>query len=190
MAYDNIDDALNEIKKDATEIVKNAVKKAAAQAQKEVMKTADECLEKYYNGYKPHRYKRTRSLHKAITPIFEEKPGRRVNLAFTIGVRYDSSNLIGLYKSNSKYHKSGDTWVSRNDSGFKFDSGDNGIPEPWWIMDQYLQGIHPSGLSGVDGVQDPVGTDKYMSNFFENVLPDKINEYVIGNMIDDILSRL
>jgi hypothetical protein len=184
MAFDNIDAALNEIKKDATKIVREAVKKAAAQAQEEVIKTADDCLKTYYGMYQPKKYKRTYSLHKAITPIFEEKAGRRVNLEFTIGVSYDANKLKGIYKSNSWYHQSGGTWVSRNSSNFNFDSGDNGIPEPEWILSNYLEGIHPGGTT------DPVGTDAFMSNFFEHVLPDKINEYVIGNMMSDIMSKL
>ena len=184
MAWDNIDDALNEIKKDATKIVRDAVRKAAVQAQKEVIKTADACLETYYRMYKPKKYKRTYNLHKAITPIFEEKAGRRVNLEFTIGVRYDANKLIGLYKSNSWYHQTGTHWISRDSGDFDFDSGNNGIPEPWWILENYLEGVHPGGTT------DPVGTDAFMSNFFEHVLPDKINDYIVGSMIEDIVGRL
>lgn len=184
MAWDNIDDALNEIKKDATKIVKDAVKKAAAQAQKEVMKTADACLQTYYSMYKPKKYKRTYSLHKAITPIFEEKAGFKNNLQFVIGVKYDANKLTGLYKSNSWYHQTGTEWIGRDDPYFDFDSQNNGLPEPWWVMENYLEGVHPWAQT------DPVSTDAYMSNFFEHVLPDKINAYVIGNMAEDIISRL
>ena len=104
------------------------------------------------------------------------------NLSIEVGVEYDSSKLKGAYHSNSRWHQSGDTWRSVTDRS-KF-SSDNGIPEPEWIMNNFLDGVHPWAQT------DTESTDSLMKKFFDSELPNRINQYVQDELFGAITSRL
>jgi hypothetical protein len=61
---------------------------------------------------------------------------------------------------------------------------DNGIPEPEWILNNYLQGIHPWGQT------DKESTDTTMTRFFQQDLPDKAGDMIYGEMQDAIVGFL
>ena len=125
---------------------------------------------------KPKIYKRIipsplRKTIKPIRPKFKEK-GDKCVISFAIV--YDSSYINGIYKSNSWYHQGGgEQWVSRYDNPdrFKFNSSYNGIPESTWILNNYLEGIHPGWVKGEDrGWKDSESTADTMQQFFEKEL--------------------
>ena len=180
MAGQSIDAVFDEIIKDcqavATEAVKNAVKKV----QDDVIKEAESYLQKYYDNYHPKRYKRTYQLQKSITPVLEDHSSSS-GISIEVGVEYDSSKLKGAYHSNSRWHQSGDIWRSVTDKS-KF-SSDNGIPEPEWIMNNFLEGIHPWAQT------DNESTDLLMKKFFDTQLPERINQYVQNELFNAITSR-
>lgn len=181
MAGQNIDAAFAAILKDCQAIAAEAVKNSAKKVQNDVIKEAESCLQKYYNNYKPKRYKRTYQLQKAITPVLEDHSNGS-NLSIEVGVEYDSGRLKGAYHSNSRWHQSGDTWRSVTDRS-KF-SSDNGIPEPEWIMNNFLDGVHPWAQT------DAEPTDSLMKKFFDSELPNRINQYVQDELFGVITSRL
>ena len=196
MADKSIDEVFAAIIKDSQNIAVEAVRNAAKKTQTDILKEADNYLQKYYSNYRPTIYKRTHQLHKSIVPVFEDKS--KVNkVSIEVGVEYNSSLLKGLYKSKSKFHQSGSPWQSVNDYS-KF-SPDNGIVEPEWIMENFLEGIHPrtdiiyteSGRRFIyDPQQDGESTDSLMREFFDTKLPDKINRYVQNELFNAIASRL
>ena len=73
MAGKSIDDAFAAILKDCKSVAVEAVKNAAKKTQADIIREADNYLQKYYNNYQPKKYKRTYQLHKAIVPVFEDK---------------------------------------------------------------------------------------------------------------------
>lgn len=181
---DSIDKAFAAIIKDCQAVAAEAVKNAAKKVQKDIVKESYRYLAKYYASYHPKVYKRTKSLHKAIVPVLEDHSTNN-GTSIEVGVLYDSSLLKNMYKSKSRWHQSGSTWVSRlEDEGFNFDSGDNGIPEPGWILDNFLRGEH----GGVQ--QDSESTNSLMENFFDTILEDKVPQYVQEEFFDAIFSRL
>lgn len=183
MAGQNIDDVFAAIIKDCQTIAVEAVKSAAKKTQDKIIEVADSYLVRYYSNYKPKKYKRTYSLKKAIVPVFKDKSSAD-KICFEVGVKYDSSPLIGLYKSNSWYHQSGTHWISRNSGDFDFDSRNNGIPQPDWILENYLRGEH--GGYHLDGLSPDIS----MVRFFNIKLDSLISAYVQDELFAAITSRL
>jgi len=186
------DDILN----DATSVAVAAIKNASKQVQKEVCEQAEKNLQNYYKSYSPKRYKRTNSLRRAILPYYADRSNSK-NICIEVGVQYKSSALVGAYRSNSWYHQGGDDWISRDDEGFDWNSRNNGIPQPDWILENFLEGIHPVTKVGkevdeYDYIYSPVKTksqSSLMEKFFNKVLIHKIDGYVSAAIESAILSK-
>ena len=197
MAGKSINDVFNEIIADYQAVATEAVKSAAKKVQDDVVKESYRYMAIYYRNHKPTKYKRTKQLHKSITPIFEDRSGKR-GISIEVGVEYNSSNLKGLYYSNSWYHQTGTRWIERNDEGFDFDSQNNGIPQPEWILENFLEGIHPitkaikkdRGFSYIyTPKRDSESTQTLMEEFFDVRLPERINDYVQEELVGTIMKR-
>jgi hypothetical protein len=183
MANKGFDDVINELAADYQKVATRVLKNVARQVQADIVKESRKYLREYYSNFKPQMYKRTRKLHKAIVPVFEDNSTGE-NLSFTVGVEYRAGNLVGYYKSNSWYHQSGGKWISRYDDKFNWDGQNNGQVEESWILDNFLIGEH-------GGAQlDSNGTYTLMEYFFENELPERINNYVETEMIKMIMKKL
>ena len=182
MAVQGLDAAFAAIIKDCQAIAVEAVERAASKTQKDILKEADDYLQRYYRNYTPNRYKRTYQLKNAIKPVFENKSGSN-GISIEVGVEYNSGALKNYY-SNSWYHQSGTHWISRDSGDFDFDSQNNGIPEPEWIMNNFLEGIHP-------GAQDDhESTNSLMEEFFDVQLAGRIEKYVQEELFAAIARRL
>jgi hypothetical protein len=180
-----------QIEKQSKQMAINAMREVAKKSRNMAIKTARDCLENYYASYKPKRYKRTKQLHKAILiyKLKEVKKGDNYSISFEL--KYDSTKLHGLYHSNSWYHQSGDAWKpvmhtwdpNYIKSGVRDESigQDNGLPEPGWILTNYLQGVHPWGQS------DSKSTYDTMTKFFEQDLPNKAGDMIYDAMQDAIV---
>jgi hypothetical protein len=172
-----LDEAFDEIFVDVQKITTKAVSNAAKKAQNDIMIEADNYLREYYSNYKPKRYKRTYQLEDTIHPIFKDKSSNG-NSVIEIGVRYIPS---GEYSSNSKYHQAGDKW---KDITERDNSPNNGIPQPEWILDNFLHGEH-------GGYQrDFNATYTLMREFLETELQDRLNQYIYSELLDAIVSKL
>lgn len=186
MAGQSIDAVFDGIIKDCQAIAAEAVKNAAKKVQDDVLKEAENYLQKYYSNYNPKRYRpRSKQLQKSITPVLEDHSSN-ASISIEVGVEYDSSKLKGAYHSNSPWHQSGNTWrvvtADRKKNG-PF-SSDNGIPEPEWIMNNFLEGVHPWAQ------RDKDSTDSLMKKFFDTQLPNRIGQYVQDELFSVIISRL
>ena len=192
----NLDKMFRQIQKNSEEMAMTAMMNAANKAFDLAVQEVDNCLANYLKK-KPTIYKRLNPspLKNAVQyakPKLTEKGGTCI-IAF--GVRYDSTKIKGVYKSNSWWHQSGNTWVSRFDEPdkFRFDSQSNGIPDSGWILNNYLEGIHPgfmvkNGELVNHGWEDAVKPKDAMKNFFENELKEKagplIYEAMQGVIVD------
>jgi hypothetical protein len=188
----NLDKMFKQIQKNSEELAMSAMMSAANKAFELAKQEAKNCLRNDLKR-KPTVYQRINPspLWKATQfakPKLTEKGGV-CTIAF--GIRYNSTVIKGAYKSNSWWHQSGDAWVSRFDepNKFKFDSQANGIPDSGWILNNYLEGIHPGWFNGVDyGWKDELKPADVMKNFFENELHEKagplIYEAMQGVIID------
>lgn len=184
----NIDGVLNKILQDYKAIALEAVKDAAHKGQQDIMEEAKKCLQEYYSSYNPKMYKRKYALKRAIMPYWGDGSNNK-GVSVTIGVTYNAGALKGAYRSNSKWHQTGDAWRSVP-LEYRFNpyvdnfSSDYGIPDPNWILENYLQGEH----GGV--YNDGQGTWDKMETFFNKELPDRINTYIRSSLVTAIASRL
>ena len=191
----SITTVVNKILEDYENIILDATKEAAHKGQEDIMKEAKRYLQEYYN-WRPKMYKRTRNLQRAMSP-YSDNTVQGNTAFFTIGVEYDPDLLKGFYKSNSKWHQSGNVWKSVPDSlkigmtkGVKFEGaqaeffGNFGTPEPEYILGNYLEGIH--GEAHMD-TRSPA--DK-LDNFFKNELPDRIEAYMQSAIVGALKSRM
>lgn len=177
MAGRDIDAIIQDCQAIAVEAVKNTAKKVQA----DIVKEAKNYLQKYYDNYHPKQYKRTYRLRRAILPYWADRTNKN-GISIEVGVQYKSSALHGIYTSNSRFHQSGDVWKVVTDHSQV--TGDNGIPEPEWILDNFLSGQH-GGYH-----QDDSSTNTLMLDFFENELPARIDQYVQDSLWDAITSKL
>lgn len=170
----NLDDVMNSIAKDAKKIASSVAKDIAKNAQKKIVDEARNNVQKYYDSYSPRAYNRQYKLRRSIIPYYADKTNNR-QISIEVGVQYDSGALKGAYKSNSWYHKSGGTWKSRNSSNFDFYSSSNGVPDPDWIMNNFLESLHPITTVSETGdgreysyapVKGPAKTQEQMLNEF------------------------
>jgi len=141
-------------------VMQDVARAAIRKARNEV---AMNCLRRYYAYYKPKMYIRTKNLQRAITPILRQRHDKN-KYTILLGIHFDSSKLNGVYQSNSWYHQSGGKWVSRNDSSFNWKGQNNGIVDPSWVLENFLEGRHPDMYSFK---QDPTTTHEVMTEFFE-----------------------
>lgn len=191
-----------QIGKQSEQMAIDAIRDVANKAHDKAIKTARNCLKQYYANYAPKRYKRTKQLKKAVTASAKPKEIRQGDM-YTISffIRYDPNRLKGLYHSNSWYHQSGEKWkpvmltwapdhlVKKFAHDPMMDDlrrnygQNNGIPEPEWILNNYLQGIHPWGQT------DKESTNTMMTKFFKD-LEDNAGDMVYEEMQDAIVKFL
>lgn len=183
-----------QIQKNSEEIAMAAMQNAAGKAFELAKMKTKSCLQNYFKR-KPKIYKRQNPspLFKAIlysAPVLKTKGDKCM---ITFAVRYDSSKIKGMYKSNSWYHQGGDKWISRYDEPgrFDFDSQNNGIPESGWILNNYLQGIHPGWVNGEDrGWSDKESTADVMKQYFEKDLYEKAGQLIYESMQEAVIDFL
>lgn len=185
MAATNIDEIFSQIQKDFVELSKNAARKAADKAQKEIRAKADKFIKEYY-AYSPKVYKRTYSLYKLVENYYAESDsGNGIEIEF--GIKYNPSNISGVHRSNSWYHQTGTRWIPRLSDDFDFDSQNNGIPSATWITNKFIEGIHPSGRIGDDGgISDGMSPDTKMQQFFDTELEDLVISYINKSLLDSV----
>lgn len=186
MAATNFDKVFKKIEKDFVELYKNAARNAATKAQKDIAKKADQFIKEYYDSYSPKWYRRKYHLYKLVQKYYREDKLKH-GIMIEFGVEYSASKIRGLHKSYSDWHQSGNEWRSRALAGFNFDSRDNGIPQPEWITENFLEGIHPSGkLGDNEGIRDAQSPDEKMQRFFNRELGDLVSTYISKYLLDSV----
>ena len=184
----DITGALKAIVADCKAIALEAAKDAAHKGQKDVMDEENKYLQEYYSAYSPKMYQRKHALRRAMMPYWGDKSGTS-SVSITIGITYNAGALKGAYRSNSAWHQSGSVWktvpLNKRFNPYSKDfSSDYGIPDPNWILDNYLAGEH----GGV--YNDGQGTEEKMNKFFDNKLPNQVEEYFRTALFTAIASRL
>lgn len=184
-----LEDAEIAFLKKCAEAKRAAVEGAAKEIKKDFKeKVFDQAVSDYYEDYKPNKYKRQNGLYKAFK-VFTETDGRRISIS------YDwDFNRLPRYKSNSRYHKSGSEWISRDDPRFNWDEddegnpiGNNGIPEKGWIFTNFMDGIHP--MFYLDDEFDMVidASEEFEPSYMR--IKQYKDDYIDGGFATDILIK-
>lgn len=186
MAATNINQIFKQIKEDFVEISKNAAKSAANKAQKDIREKADQFIKEYY-GYQPKVYKRRKkALYKLIKDHYVEVESAK-GIMIEFGVIYDPSQIEGMHTSNSWWHQSGGTWISRRNDmeNFDFKSQNNGVPGAEFITSNFLDGIHYIDEYG-NAIEYGGSPDEKMQKFFDGELESKIKSYISSALLSAV----
>jgi hypothetical protein len=134
--------------------MKKALQRATEKAKNDIYMQSLSCLIDYYDDYDPTSYDRTYQLYTCFTPYADEVVEKNGVFECRAGVEYDASKLEGVYNGSKKY-----TPVDAQ-----------------WIIDNYLDGIHPYSAPMED-------TSYYVANHtgFE---PKKVMDEYIKNYTD------
>ena len=193
----SIDKIFKQIQKESEQIAKQAMIQVKNEIFELVKKEAQTCLKRYY-AYKPKIYKRTYKLKNALQFAATDDSKIWKQGSFMILLRYDSSRIEGMHKSRSKFHKTGNKWISRFDDpeGFNFNKnsngvpeGNNGIPEAGWILKNYMKGVHP-GAPWANDTIDNENTDEHMTDFFDKTLPGVVSDIAVKAMQNAVINYI
>ena len=187
---DNFADVYKSVIRNAKRAAVSAAKQTAQKIARDMYKEALEGLAIYYENYDPDVYDRTYNLKNAIRQHYEDKSTKnQVNIE--IGIVYDASYLEA-YRSNSPLHQSGNEWISRTSNSFDWDSGNNGMPDPEWILNNFLHGIHPRTTIGYAyaPVQDSVNQIGIMNLFIDKKVQNLMDKYMNQALIREFTRRM
>lgn len=177
MAGASIEAALNAAIQNYMSISIQAAKDAAHQIQGAIVKEAYDYLARYYSNYSPRMYDRQYKLRRTIMPYWSSSSGKN-SISITVGVQYSSGALAGAYKSNSRFHQTGNTWRVVTD--YSDLSNDYGMPEGSYILDKFLMGEHPNAVT------DSESTQSLMEEYFNNVIPGMIDNLFFSAVLGAI----
>ena len=197
----NLEQVFNDVINNAVSVSNDVVRNVGQKVQNEMRDKAYKTLEEYYADYTPKRYKRTYSLNRSIKPYTKTISSGEF-LELEVGIEYDPSRLEGVYESNSYYHQDGDSWISRYNDNFDNSGISNGIPESDWILNNFLEGLHPITTVNKTTSKNGKITRKYtyspyqgsthplklMQEFVDREIESKVHEYVqeeLWNVISD-----
>lgn len=197
----NLEQVFNDVINNAVSVSNDVVRNVGQKVQIDMYNKANKTLEEYYADYSPKRYKRTYSLKRSIKPYTKTISSGEF-LELEVGIEYDPSRLEGIYESNSYYHQDGDSWISRYNDNFDNSGISNGIPESDWILNNFLEGLHPITTVNKTTSKNGKITRKYtyspyqgsthplklMQEFVDREIESKIHDYVqeeLWNVISD-----
>lgn len=154
--------AVDDILKDYKSAMKDAVKFAAQQAEKDFMTKAHSCLQEYYDNFDPNRYDRTDTLQYAFLPYNDIDYGRD-KITGSVGVEY-SAEVLEQLMPPPEYSKKG----KLIHSGY-YGSSQYQPVDTWWVIDNYLKGIHPYTDGGINyyEVKDDKSPNEKMDEFIK-----------------------
>lgn len=188
--FDDFGKLYEYVKQNARRSAVTATKNVTKKIKDDMYKQALRNLEIYYSNYDPDVYDRTYNLQNAIRSHYQDSSTKE-KISIEVGIVYDANNL-NTYSSNSWYHQNGDTWVSRNDESFDWNSQANGTPSPEWILDNFLHGIHPRTTTGYSyaPITDPKSQIQLMEEFINNEIPKKIDTYMNQELLREFTRRM
>lgn len=130
-----LDKAIDKLLKNYNGALTTAMKDAAKKAREDIKFKAESCLYEYYDNFQPGKgepniYERTGSLLNAFVPYMEVTHNTNSHkVKAHVGMGYHPLRLEGLYSGSQK-------WTP---------------VDGWWVLDNYLKGIHPT----TDGSHEP-----------------------------------
>lgn len=173
--------AMKDLEKNYKEVLKEAVQYATKEAEKDIHKKSLSCLEEYYASYDPSSYDRINGLRHAFLPYKSVKSDGS-HIIGIAGVEYFYDALDYMYQSGSEKYG-----AHRKADG----SWEYGMPESAWVMENYLDGIHPT----TNGYPTAKGTTQveYIPIYDAKSPTEKMSEYLdnyVSTFQDNVYSYL
>lgn len=181
--------AIDEVLEDFKPAMEEAVNNAVMTAQKDFLHEAFYCLEEYYSNYDTERYARTDTLQYAFLPYAKVR-FLKDRVKGSVGVQYSPEALMAhmpppTTKLNGKISHTG-----------YYGSSKYQPVDAWWVIDNYLKGIHPVTNGGTTSktsvyyeIYDDVSPDQKMKKF-ERQYMKTFNENVSTELIKQIIKKI
>ena len=173
---------MKDLERNYKEVLKEAVQYATKEAEKDIHKKSLSCLEEYYANYDPSSYDRVDGLKYAFLPYHNVKSSGNYIIG-TAGVEYFYDALDYMYQSGSEKYG-----AKKDKNGHIIEYG---MPESAWVIDNYLDGIHPTtnGYPKAEGatrmeyipIYDSKSPTEKMSEYFDkyvNTFQDNVYSYL------------
>lgn len=176
--------AIDDMLKDYKSAMKEAVKFAAKQTERDMMAKAHSCLQEYYDNYYPDRYDRTETLQYAFLPYSKITYGTN-KITGSVGVEY-SPEMLAQMMPPPEYSKTGKLKHTGYYGSAKYQPVDTS-----WVIDNYLRGVHPYTDGGVEYYEliDTESPDEKMKDFIRTY--DKIfDENVLAGLLAQIAKKM
>lgn len=167
-----LNEALDELFADYEKSLTIAMKHAAEIAKEDIDWKARSCLHEYYENYDPRKYDRTYHLEDAFIPYMNVKRAGD-SVEASVGMGYWPFMLDGVYNDGSNQWRPTDGW---------------------WVLDNYLKGIHPTtdGDEHVGAAYIPIfdsqSPDDKMESYLEKYV-DTFNNNVLMSFAKQISGR-
>ena len=169
--------AIDELMKNYKKSMLKAAQYASEQTTEDIYERALKCLEEYYYSYTelthdPKSYERTYRLKDSFVPFTRYSLVDGGNsIKCSMGVQYDYNRISGYYNGSNKYQPTDSSW----------------------IIDNYLDGIHPTtnGARVPSEVEDIEVKDYYSPSAKMNghlsICEKKFENYMMISFFDQIL---
>lgn len=183
-----LSNAIDDLLKDYKGAMKEAIKFAADEAGKDLMKKAKTCLQEYYDNRRPEQYDRTNTLQYAFLPYSKVYYGEN-KVVGQVGVEYDPTSLEAMMPTPVYYTGIDGTKKIRH-QGY-YGSEKYQPVDAMFVLDNYLMGIHPT--TDADDTYIPImdekSPDKKMKEFIK-AYDKTFDENVLLGLIGQIAKKM
>jgi hypothetical protein len=168
-----LNEALDELFANYEKSLKVAMQCAAKKAKDDIEQKAKSCLWQYYENYDPSAYERYGYLENAFIPYMRVIRTNEGNIMAEAGMGYWPFMLDGVCNDGSNQWRP---------------------VESWWVLDNYLRGIHPTtdGSTYVGAPYTPVfdieSPDDKMEKYLEDYV-DTFNDNILISFAEQITRR-
>lgn len=191
---DAVSNAIDDLLKDYKFAMRNAIEFAADRAQEDIMKKAKTCLQEYYDNYDPtKRYHRTETLQYAFMPYSKIKYNKD-SIRGQVGVEYDPE-MLEFFMDDPVYKIGADGIERISHTGY-YGSSKYQPVDAWWVIDNYLRGVHPSTNGGTTPettvyfeILDAESPNKKMKKFIKNY-EKTFDENVLLGLLGQIAQKI
>lgn len=178
MSYDKVlDQAIDELLKDYKIAAKKAAEYATKKIKEDIYVKSLDVLQKYYDSYtrfsgEPKSYVRTNRLQNAFVP-FSKVDIHKNDVRCSVGIMYDYTRLDGYYYGSKNYQPT----------------------DSEWIVNNYLEGIHPTtnGSPISSDVEYIPVKDEYSPTFrmdgYLEMCKKRFSNYMMIAFMDQVLRK-
>ena len=182
-----LNNAIDEVLKDYKGAMKEAVRSAIEEAQTDFMKKAVSCLQEYYDNFSPERYDRTDTLRHAFLPYLDIDEDED-KISGSVGVQYDALAL-------ERYIGDPPIYIGRDGNpkvkhiGY-YGSAKYQPVDTWWVLYNYLNGIHPDGSPDEEGYTVDYKSPNQKMEEYRKLYAKTFDENVLFGLFKQVAKKM
>ena len=182
-----LSNAIDEVLKDYKGAMKEAVSSAVKEAQRDFMKRAEGCLYEYYASFSPNIYDRTRTLRHAFLPYLSINEDDD-KISGSVGVQYDAA-VLEQYIEDPVVYIGRDGIPKIKHVGY-YGSAKHQPVDAWWVLDNYLNGIHPDGSDEEENYIVDYKSPNQKMNEYKEAYAKTFDENVFFGLLRQVAKKM